>query len=262
MGAHFTKYDSSISPVGVVYPGKTQAVNLQALSGSFTDATVSGNTLVRDSRYEDEASYVFSGGNIRQVTGRDGVPVSYIWDYSNKEPIAKVSNATSDQIAYTSFEADGNGSWTIPSGTRDTAAMTGNQSYSLGNGSLSRSGLNSGTSYIVSYWSKQNTPYTVSGTTSTLTGKMIRGWTYFEHTIKGTSSLTISGGGNIDELRLYPATAQMTTYTYRPGVGISSQCDVGNRITYYFYDGLGRLHHMKDQDGNIVKTVDYHYMGQ
>ncbi|HEY1212572.1 MAG TPA: hypothetical protein VGE93_02965, partial [Bryobacteraceae bacterium] len=263
MGARFTKYDSSVSPVGVVYPGKTQAVNLQALSTSFTDATVSGNTLVRDSRYEDEASYVFNGGNIRQVTARDGVPMSYIWDYSNKEPIAKISNATADQVAYTSFEADGNGGWTIPSSTRDdTAAMTGSHSYNLSNGSTSRSGLNPGNSYVVSYWTKQHTAYSVSGTTSTLQGKTINGWTYFEHTVKGTSTVTVTGNGNIDELRLYPATAQMTTYTYRPGIGISSQCDVGNRITYYFYDGLGRLHYVKDQDGNIVKTIDYHYMGQ
>jgi len=262
MGAHITQYVPSTYPTGFAYPGKTQAVNLQAVSGSFSNATVSGTTITRDSRYEDETSFVFSGGNIQQVTGRDGVPGSYIWDYANKEPIAKVVNATVDQVAYTSFEADGNGSWTIPSTARDTAAMTGNHSYNLGNGAISRSGLNSSNTYVVSYWSKQNTAYTLSGTTSTLKGKTIRGWTYFEHTVKGVSSLTISGGSNIDELRLYPSTAQMTTYTYRPGVGISSQCDVGNRITYYFYDSLGRLHHLKDQDGNIVKTVDYHYAGQ
>jgi len=261
--ASFTKYDTSLSPVGFAYPGRTQLINLQALSGTFTPAAVSANTVAKDSRYVDETFYRFANGNPQQVTGRDGIPSSYVWDYSNKKPIAKVVNATVDQIAYTSFEADGNGSWSIPSGSRDNStAMTGSYSYNLGNGSISRSGLNSAGTYVVSYWSKTGSAYTVSGSTHTTQGKTINGWTYFEHTVTGVSSISISGTSNIDELRLYPSTAQMTTYTYNPGIGISAQCDVNNRVTYYFYDGLGRLHHVKDQDGNIIKTIDYHYMGQ
>jgi hypothetical protein len=261
--AAFTRYDTATSPVGFVYPGRTKLINLQAPSISFTTAAISGNTIAKDSRYVDETFYFFSDGNARQVISRDGIANSYIWDYANKEPIAKVVNATVDQIAYTSFEADGNGSWTIPSGTRDnSAAMTGGSSYNLTSGSISRSGLSSGSIYIVSYWSKTGSAYTISGSTHTIQGKTINGFTYFEHTVTGVSSVTVSGSGDIDELRLYPSASQMTTYTYNPGIGISSQCDVNNRITYYFYDALGRLHYLKDQDGNIVKTIDYHYMGQ
>jgi YD repeat-containing protein len=262
--ASFTRYDTSVSPLGVAYPGHTQLINLQAPSASFTNAAVSGSTIAKDSRYADETVYKFSSGNPQQVTGRNGVPISYIWDYANKEPIAKVSNATVDQIAYTSFEADGNGGWTIPSGTRDaTTAITGIKNYSLSNGACSRSGLTSANTYIVSYWSKTGSAYTVTGSTTTKQGKTITinggTWTYFEHTVTGTSSVSVSGSGNIDELRLYPANAQMTTYTYSPLIGISSQCDVDNRISYYTYDGLGRLRVIKDQDGNILKTIDYHY---
>jgi hypothetical protein len=119
--------------------------------------------------------------------------------------------------------------------------------------------LSTSDTYVVSYWSKTGTSYSVTGSASVVQGKTIRGWTYFEHTVRGTTTVTVSGGGNIDELRLYPSTAQMTTYTYNPEVGISSQCDVGSRITYYFYDGLSRLRYVKDQDGNIIKTVEYHY---
>jgi YD repeat-containing protein len=53
----------------------------------------------------------------------------------------------------------------------------------------------------------------------------------------------------------------MNSYTYSPLVGITSQCDADNRITYYFYDALGRLAWIKDQDKNIVKTVQYHFKG-
>ena len=259
----YVAYSANSTPANFPYPAKTQAIDLQAPSSAFTPAAVSGSSISTDSRYQDETTYSFASGNPLQVTGRNGSPTSYIWDYANNKPVAKAVNATVDQIAYTSFEADGNGSWSIASGLRDnTLAATGAISYNLANGPISRSGLNTGSSYVVSYWTKTGLADSVSGTTSKLQGKTINGWTYYEHTVKGVSSVIVSGTGNIDELRLYPSTAQMTTYTYNPGIGISSQCDVGNRITYYFYDPLGRLHYVKDQDGNIVKTIDYHYMGQ
>ena len=54
----------------------------------------------------------------------------------------------------------------------------------------------------------------------------------------------------------------MTTYTYSPMTGMTSQCDASKRITYYQYDSYQRLQFIKDQDKNIIKTVDYHYIHQ
>jgi YD repeat-containing protein len=51
----------------------------------------------------------------------------------------------------------------------------------------------------------------------------------------------------------------MTTYTYQPLIGLTSHCGTDNRIQYYEYDGLGRLQDIKDADGNIIKTFEYHY---
>jgi hypothetical protein len=261
--AGFTRFDTSLSPVGYVYPARTQFINLQTPSGSFTPAAVSGNTVTRDSRYQDEVVYRFRDGNLQQVTGHDGVPLSYIWDYQHNQPIARITNANIDQAAYTSFESDGNGSWTIPSGNRDAAnAITGTRSYNLTSGACSRTGLTAATAYIVSYWSKTGSSYSVTGSTGVVQGKTVNGWTYFEHTVTGTATVTVSGSGNIDELRLYPSNAQMITYTYAPLQGMTSQCDENNRMSFYSYDGLGRLRVVKDQDGNIIKTVQYHYKGQ
>lgn len=95
-----------------------------------------------------------------------------------------------------------------------------------------------------------------------MTGKTVNGWTYYEHGVAATTNITVSGSGSIDELRLYPRTAQMSTYTYQPSVGKTSECDEGNRISYYVYDGFGRLKVVKDQDGNVIKTLNYHYQGQ
>lgn len=201
-------------------------------------------------------------GNINDMQKANDMLHGFLWDYTANYPVAKVENASVSQIAYTSFEADGTGNWTIGSSARDNShSITGSQSYVL-NSDISKSGLNSTTTYIVSYWSQNNTsPYAIAGTLSgyPMKGKMINGWTLYVHKITGQTSITISGSGSIDELRLYPATAQMTTYTYNPLVGMTSQCDPGNRITYFEYDALQRLKRVRDQDYNILKTYDYQY---
>ena len=56
----------------------------------------------------------------------------------------------------------------------------------------------------------------------------------------------------LDELRLYPKDAQMITTAYDPKVGKTAECDENNRITYYEYDGLGRLVYVKDEQ-NVKK---------
>ena len=75
-----------------------------------------------------------------------------------------------------------------------------------------------------------------------------------------TANMTLAGP--VDDVRVFPIDALMTTYTYTPLVGMTSQCDVDNRVSYYTYDALGRLKYVRDQDGNIIKTIDYHYMNQ
>jgi hypothetical protein len=260
--ASFLKYDTSTIPMGYAYPGRTKLINLQSPSSAFSNSVVSGNTIQYDNRYIDETFYNFNKGNPVQVLARDGVTTSYIWDYLNTKPIAKVTNSIIGLSAYTSFEAEGKGGWTY-SGTpnSDVTAITGSKDYNLTNGNISASGLDITQSYIVSYWSKS-----VSATVNATTGTLLitkNGWNYYEHLISQSSStITVSGSVVIDELRLYPSTAQMTTYTYSPLVGMTTSCDINNRISYYQYDSMGRLNVVKDQDGNILKTIQYHYQGQ
>jgi YD repeat-containing protein len=62
-----------------------------------------------------------------------------------------------------------------------------------------------------------------------------------------------------DDLRIHPSDSEITTYTYKPLVGMTSMTDTKGLTTYYEYDGFQRLKSIKDSDGNIVKSYDYHY---
>ena len=56
--------------------------------------------------------------------------------------------------------------------------------------------------------------------------------------------------------------ALVTTMTYTPGLGMTTQVDPNGLQTTYHYDSFGRLHMIKDDDGNIIQTYKYHYKGE
>jgi hypothetical protein len=204
-------------------------------------------------------------GNILEMQKTNDAKQSLIWDYRKQFPVAEVLNAGRDQIAYTSFEADGNGNWSISDQARSPEGLTGNQSFVLKPGNnINYYFSSAGFSFILSYWSKDG-PVNINGVTlvSTLTGPSKNGWTYYEHIISASTgngmSLTANSAKTIDELRLYPATAQMTTRTYAALTGITSQCSQNNIVTYFNYDRFNRLKSVRDADGNILKSMEYNY---
>jgi len=244
---------------------KQYQLSLQAIANDFQGFSFTNNVTSLDARYRQMISFdsYDNLNNVQQYTSTNLNPVSYIWDYKHIYPIAQVKNAVQADVAYTSFEADGTGNWSISGSGAGGGGFTGNKSYALSSGSISKSGLTSGKKYVVSYWSTGGVNTLSGGTYTTTSGKSINGWTFYEHLITMSSgTLTITGGNYIDELRLYPSDAQMTTYTYNPLVGITGSCDVDNRASYYQYDSLGRLISVKDQDGNLIKTIQYYFTSQ
>lgn len=262
----FKSYKPTIPYPDIIY----SSVNNQGMT-NFTPSSVAASNSTIDGSYQPRISFdnYDANGNLLQQHKINDANHSYIWDYNGSMPIAEAVNAANSDIAYTSFESNGSGNWTIGSTTRTTTAgITGSNSYSL-NSDISKSGLTGTITYVVSYWTQnQNaSPFTITGTlpnypikgkTVTINGTT---WTYYEHKITGQSSISLTGTGPIDELRLYPADAQMTSYAYAPMLGVTSQDDASGKISYYEYDSLGRLKDIKDQDGNIIKTFDYHYLG-
>lgn len=68
----------------------------------------------------------------------------------------------------------------------------------------------------------------------------------------------------LEDLRNIPALADalVTTYTYDPLMGLTSQTDPNGTTTYYEYDGNGRLINVKDHQENILQRYEYHIKGQ
>jgi hypothetical protein len=200
-------------------------------------------------------------GNLTEQQKVNDVTYSYVYDYDNSLGIAEVTNAAYSQIAYTSFEADGSGNWSFNSNGISGPGITGSRSFQLSStNTIARSGLTIGKRYIVSCWAKNGTPSISGGTiTKEISGKTINGWAYHEYEINVSGTVTVSGTCLIDELRLYPSDAYMTTYTYDPLIGVTCQSDLNCRITYFIFDSLGRLSLVKDEDGNILKEITYAY---
>jgi hypothetical protein len=93
-------------------------------------------------------------------------------------------------------------------------------------------------SYVIQWWS--------------LSGGV---WTFHQQPYTGLTTLT----GPVDDVRIFPNDAQISTYTYTPLVGVTSETDPAGKSTIYQYDNFQRLQTVRDQYSNILKQYDYEY---
>jgi hypothetical protein len=240
----------------------TQAGENIALTGQLT-------TLIPTSTYfHEKATFNYNGttGKISEQNLTSDKKQALIWDNQYSLPLAVVDNANVADVAYNSFESAETGNWSFTSSsiTADATTPLGAKVYVLGSSNpITKSGLTSGKKYILSYWLKSGGSVTVTGGTqsNSITGSTVNtSWTYKQVIITTTgTSISITGSGNIDEVRLYPATAQMVTYTYDGLLRLTDQCNVNSTISQYEYDSLNRLIDIKDQFGNVIKAFEYNY---
>lgn len=85
-------------------------------------------------------------------------------------------------------------------------------------------------------------------------------WNHYRATVDISAGQMIEFIGTriIDEVRIYPVEAQMTTYTHLPFIGILSSVDPNGVVTYFEYTS-GRLIRTKDYAGNILQEFSYNY---
>jgi YD repeat-containing protein len=192
-----------------------------------------------------------------------GKKTKILYDFSDSKPVAIIENFENPNhsVAFSSFETSNKGGWTY-TGTPITTFKTGKKGYNLSSGSITKTGITATSSnpYRVGFWARRSSgqgSVNISGQTEPLT----TAWKWVEKTIT-TSSLTISGSNIIvDELRLHPSNAMMTSYTYAPLVGISSKTDPRGYSVTYEYDSSGRLKTIKNEDGHILEQYEYNYRG-
>ncbi|WP_285060235.1 hypothetical protein [Pedobacter ginsengisoli] len=229
----------------------------------------SSTNTVDNNLFKQQVSYdSYVKGNVTRYTESNGSSTGFIWGHNNQYAIAKINNVSAggynpnDDASFTNFESGDKGNWTyagVP--LSDLLSPFGKKVYALTSGAITKTSATSAGKYILSYWYKNGATVNVSG--ATVGAAVIKNtradWTLAEREITYTSgTLTISGTGNIDELRLHPFDAQMTTYTYDPLIGLKSTIDPKGKIQYYEYDDFQRLKLIRDQDGNIVKGYRYY----
>ncbi len=186
------------------------------------------------------------------VAKTGGAIEAYLYGYDNTVPIAAVSNATSlSCIAFANFESAQKGNWSYSSaGVNTSEGRTGKRCFQS---TLTSATIPAG-NYTVTMWAKGVGNITVNGKTTAITAK----WTLYSWSLSSPGTVNINPNGNkIDDVRLLPADAQMTTYTYDPLVGVTSVTDTKGMITFYEYDNYQRLTIVRDFEDKIIKKVSY-----
>jgi len=229
--------DYGYFPNDISTPTWPSSGNSGFIGPKVVKTSIKGNT----PEPEVTINHVGGMGTPTDLTMRNGITTSYLWGYNNEYPIAQAINSPKNDVFYEGFE-NGNGTGLY------NDAKTGHYSFNSAVTAYQQilTGLDNG-SYLLTYWQK------VSGVWSQ---QMI------PVTVTGNSYTINILDVQVDDIRFYPAAAQLNTYTYDPLVGMTSAMDAKGKVTYYEYDNFQRLRMIKDNDGNIVKAFCYNYAGQ
>lgn len=223
----------------IIYNANGQPINVYRYESPILKAPTAHDPAIivpsNDYKLKTTLEYESATNHLKRIQPADNFNTSYLWGYNNTLPIAEVRNAVAGNVYYTSFE---------DSGITSSDARTGTKVWE---GTYQMTLTNFNGNYRLSYWKK-----TGSGP-----------WELVEQTVSvfpAMPNVTIgSAGSYIDDVRVHPPKAMMTTYTYDPLVGVTSVTDFNQVTTWFIYDDFGRLSVAKDSGGNIVKAYEYHY---
>ena len=174
-------------------------------------------------------AYDLATGKILRVSKQKDVNISYIWGYNKTLPIAECRNAAENEIFYDGFEDQGT------PGLAHAGKKFHDGDYNL------TFVIPDSKTYVLRYWYRENGAWKHTGL------------------LNYSGPQTLSLGDAIDEVRIHPAGALMTTFTYQPLVGMTSATDPNNKVSYYEYDSYGRLKYIRDEEYNILSAYQYHY---
>ncbi|MCA6399388.1 MAG: hypothetical protein IM588_11410 [Cytophagales bacterium] len=169
-----------------------------------------------------------SRGLLTQSIDGNNVWKSIVYHSGKPLVLAEVTKASSNQILYEGFE--------YSTSNFSIDALTGLKSSTVGY----TVNLPSGGTYKLTYWRKVGAG----------------NWELITQTINGNT--TIGGTGIlIDEVRLCPSSALMTTYCYDQWGNLITTCDTNNQVSYFEYDEYNRPKLVRDESRNIVSYSKY-----
>lgn len=257
----FVNHEESeeLDPLFAVLPEYTYSLETKApLSQSYI-GTFDPSVLVRnDTVIKAQQRINYTNDIPSQVTNvQSGISQVTLYGYTDHKPVAKIANASPRDVAYAGFEDNTFGNWTHTGTGFFTypSAITGNNAGYLVSDTLTKSSLTSGKKYLVSYWGGSG--INVSGSGSTQLIEQRGSWNLYNKIVTGVTSIQITGSGLIDELRLCPVEASMTTTSYNAMGQPVSVSDMNNNIQYYEYDSVYRVAVIRDKDKNVIKKYSY-----
>ena len=177
--------------------------------------------------FKKEMDYDYdTQGNLVQANGKV-TSSSTIYDDNRVRVLATVVNAAKDEIYYNGFETDGT----------EGISKTGLKSHPSGQFTIPFTPP-AGKTYVLSYWYYENNE-----------------WRYNE----GPFQTQINQGTALDEVRVYPTGARMSTRAYGDNGMVISETDANNISAYYDYSDLLHLTNVRDDKRNIVRTTEHYY---
>lgn len=237
----------------ITAPGSVQPAATFLRRVSSPVSNISLVSPVQTSAYQYNAS-----GQMTGQSDEGGRTIRYLLDYDGQMQVATIVNIQSvDAVAYNSFETTEKHGFQFTGLANTGTCITGSQYYPLTPSQPITSNFTAlAKPYILSFWA--TTAVTVTNATQTKSAPVRKGYTYYEYEVNtGVVSISISGNAGIDEIRFLPKAARMSTVTYDPIVGKTSECDASNRFVAFEYDTRGRLKLVRNDMNEIVKMYEY-----
>ncbi len=186
--------------------------------------------------YKLKSSFVYDRRrNLTDVLAVDQPVQSYKFD-SFDRIISQTNNALSGNTYYQNFESPALGSLTCANVPKPKG---GNRHFCNSSYTIPTTDFNPSLPQALqmSYWYWMNGDWKFSGLIP------------YTNQIQAPAQALA-----IDEIKVYPTTAQMTTFSHENGWGLNDQADPNSIYQYYKFDSFGILKSILDEKGNVEKT--------
>jgi len=260
VGATLTKYENSLWKT---VPKEIYALDLES---PVLESAVTSSTYGISSLYKLKAIFNYDADlRITNVTDEQEQEQSFIRVAQGSERmVVNIVGAALDKVAYMGMEPEMAGyHFSVAHGNQEQgAAFSGN--YYVKAGAVVTSSTMPVGRYLLTLYTKGQGNVSVNVGSQSVSGTSTSTWQYQQLELNITTpntvvTITPASGVALDEIRLHPVSSQMTSRTYYDWGGIRDMVDVKGQKLIYEYDIFLRLKAIKDLDGNILKTWNYHY---